>query len=253
MKTVIIHGQSHKGTTCHIARKTAEKIGGETTEFFLPKDFGEFCCGCTQCFINSETKCPHFASLSPITKAIDEADVIILASPVYVFHATGAMKSFLDHYGWRWMVHRPDERMFKKQGVCISTAAGAGMRSTNKDMAHSLFYWGVAKIYKYGIGVAAVDWNKVSEKKKQKIEKGDLFHCEQNPKTKRQGKAGHKNQRLFQYHAPCTKDRLEQSGRDILERKGLAEQSAPLEIKSRKPQKGQTRRHAHNPRLSGRK
>ena len=171
MKTVIIHGQSHKGTTYHIARKTADKIGGETTEFFLPKDFGEFCCGCTQCFINSETKCPHFASLSPITKAIDEADVIILASPVYVFHATGAMKSFLDHYGWRWMAHRPDERMFKKQGVCISTAAGAGMRSTNKDMAHSLFFWGVAKIYKYGIGVAAVDWNKVSEKKKQKIEK----------------------------------------------------------------------------------
>ena len=102
---------------------------------------------------------------------MDEAEVIILASPVYVYHATGAMKAFLDHYGWRWMVHRPDERMFGKQGVCISTAAGAGMKSTNKDMADSLFYWGVAKTHKLGCAVAAVDWKGVEEKKKQKIEK----------------------------------------------------------------------------------
>lgn len=171
MKTVLTSGQSHKGSTCQIARILAEKIEAETTEFFLPRDFGEFCCGCTRCFAEDETKCPHYEKLSPITRAVDEADVIILSSPVYVFHATGAMKAFLDHYGWRWMAHRPDERMFKKQGVCISTAAGAGMRSTNKDMADSLFYWGAAKIYKFGIGVAATDWSGVSEKKKQRIEK----------------------------------------------------------------------------------
>jgi multimeric flavodoxin WrbA len=149
----------------------AEKLGGEITEFFLPKDFGEMCCGCTKCFMESEDKCPHYQKLLPITKAIDEADVIILASPVYVFHATGAMKSFLHHYGYRWMVHRPEQSMFGKQGVCISTAAGAGMKSTNKDMADSLFYWGIAKIYRYGIPAAAVNWEGVSEKKKKAIYK----------------------------------------------------------------------------------
>ena len=41
MKTVIINGTNHKGSTEHIARGIAEKIGGEITEFFLPKDFGE--------------------------------------------------------------------------------------------------------------------------------------------------------------------------------------------------------------------
>ena len=171
MRTVIIHGQSHKGSTYHIAHELAEKLGGEITEFFLPKDFGEMCCGCTKCFMESEDKCPHYQKLLPITKAIDEADVIILASPVYVFHATGAMKSLLDHYGYRWMVHRPEQSMFGKQGVCISTAAGAGMKSTNKDMADSLFYWGIAKIYRYGIPAAAVNWEGVSEKKKKAIYK----------------------------------------------------------------------------------
>lgn len=171
LNITIIHGQSHLGSTCHIARSLAEKLGGHVTEFFLPRDFGEFCTGCTTCFGESETKCPHYEKLAPITNAIDRADVLILASPVYVYHATGAMKAFLDHYGWRWMVHRPDERMFSKQAVCISTAAGAGMKSTNRDMADSMFFWGVAKIYQYGSAVMETSWERVNGKKKQLIEK----------------------------------------------------------------------------------
>ncbi|MCI8308537.1 MAG: NAD(P)H-dependent oxidoreductase [Lachnospiraceae bacterium] len=171
MKITVIHGQSHKGSTYHIAHSLAQKLGGEITELFLPRDFDAFCTGCTACFGESETKCPHYKKLSPVTSAIDEADVLILASPVYVYHATGAMKALLDHYGWRWMVHRPEEKMFSKQAVCISTAAGAGMKSTNRDMADSAFWWGVAKIYKYGAAVAETSWERVKEKKKQKIDK----------------------------------------------------------------------------------
>ena len=170
MQITIIHGQSHKGSTYHIARMLAEKLKGEIIEFFLPKDFGAFCIGCTSCFEKAENRCPHYEDLRPITEALDRADVIILASPVYVYHVTGAMKSFLDHYGYRWMVHRPEESMFRKQAVCISTAAGGGMRSTNKDMADSAFFWGVAKIYRYGVGVAAVSWEKVKPKLKRRIE-----------------------------------------------------------------------------------
>lgn len=171
MKITIIHGQSHKGSTYHIAHMLAEKIGGDIKEYFLPRDFGEFCVGCATCFSKTERECPHYEKLKPITESMDEADVIILASPVYVYHATGAMKSFLDHYGYRWIVHCPEESMFKKQGVCISTAAGAGMKWTNKDMMDSLFFWGVAKRYQYGLGVAAIEWNGVSEKKKRAIDK----------------------------------------------------------------------------------
>ena len=43
MKIVIIHGQSHKGSTYYIAHMLAEKISGDIKEFFLPRDFGEFC------------------------------------------------------------------------------------------------------------------------------------------------------------------------------------------------------------------
>lgn len=171
MKICIVNGQNHKGSTYHIGKILADKLGGEITEFFLPRDFGEFCCGCTNCFVKGEDKCPHYEKLSPITKAVDEADLIILTSPVYVYHCTGSMKAWLDHYGWRWIVHRPEGKMFSKQAVVISTAAGAGMKSANKDMADSLSFWGVPKIYRLGAAVMAVSWNEVKPSKKQKLEK----------------------------------------------------------------------------------
>ena len=97
MKICIINGQNHKGSTYHIGKMLANKIDGEVTEFFLPKDFDEFCCGCTNCFMIGEEKCPHYEKLKPVTEAVDEADILILTSPVYVYHCTASMKAWLDH------------------------------------------------------------------------------------------------------------------------------------------------------------
>jgi multimeric flavodoxin WrbA len=171
MKIVLISGQNHKGSTYNIGRMLADKVGGEITEYFLPRDFGEFCIGCTNCFMKGETHCPHYSQLLPITQAMDEADLLIFSSPVYVLHVTGSMKAFLDHYGYRYMVHRPEEKMFHKQAVCISTAAGGGMRSTNKDIADSLIFWGIPKVYRYGVAVRAISYEGVSQKIKEKIDR----------------------------------------------------------------------------------
>ena len=171
MKITMVHGQSHKGSTYHIGKMLADKLGGEVTEFFLPKDFGKFCVGCCQCILRDEKLCPHYNEIRPLTDALGTADVIILTSPVYVYHSTGSMKAWLDHYGYRWMLHRPDPGMFLKQGVCISTAAGAGTKSTNKDMADSMFFWGMGKIHRYGTAVHAVNYGDISRKKHSEIEK----------------------------------------------------------------------------------
>ncbi len=171
MKITLVHGVNHQGSTYHIAKMLAEKVGGEITEFFLPRDFDEFCVGCTTCFMQSEEKCPHYGKLQPITEALDGADLLIFDSPVYVMHVSGSMKTLLDHYGYRFMVHRPEEAMFHKQAVCIATAAGAGMKCAMKDMYDSLFFWGIAKVYRYGVAVRATCWAEVSDQIRAKIEK----------------------------------------------------------------------------------
>ena len=46
MKIAVIHGQSHKGSTYNVAKELCDKLGGEVTEFFLPRDFDGVCRGC---------------------------------------------------------------------------------------------------------------------------------------------------------------------------------------------------------------
>ena len=120
MKILIIHGQSHEGSTCMAARKIADKVGGEIKEFFLPRDFNKSCLGCYTCFKTDLSHCPHFKELEPLVTAILDADLLILESPVYVYHATGPMMSFLDHFGTWWVIHRPLPEMSGKQAVAIS-------------------------------------------------------------------------------------------------------------------------------------
>ena len=227
MKILIIHGQSHKGSTYHVAKMLAERLQGETTEFFLPKDFGQFCTGCTNCFTISETACPHYSQLEPITKAIDDADVIIMASPVYVFHATGAMKNFLDHYGYRWLVHRPEERMFKKQAVIISTAAGMGMKSTNKDIADSMFYWGISITYKYGVAVAETSYDRIDDKKKQKIEKKISKLAAKIRNKQGKVKPGIKTKFLFNIMRMAQKNGWNKADADYWQEKGWLDKKRP--------------------------
>ena len=171
MKIVVINGVNHKGSTYTLTHKLVDKLNGEVKEFFLPKDFDEFCLGCTNCLFKGEDKCSHYEKIKPIVDAIDECDLIVLASPVFCMHASGSMKAFLDHLAYRWMAHRPSEAMFKKQAVAITTCAGAGKKSTLKDMTDSLFYLGSARIYKIGVALMAPTYDDMKESKKRKLDK----------------------------------------------------------------------------------
>ncbi|MGN0612358.1 MAG: flavodoxin family protein [Porcipelethomonas sp.] len=171
MRITVINGQNHKGSTYNIGKLLTDRLSGNVAEFFLPKDFEYQCTGCNRCFTEDENKCPHYEKLKEITYAIDKADVLVFTTPVYVMHCTGQMKSLLDHYGYRFMVHRPEEKMFSKQAVVISTAAGAGMKCACKDITDSLFYWGIPKVFTIKSAVAAVSWDGVKPEKKRSLQK----------------------------------------------------------------------------------
>lgn len=227
MKTVLIHGQNHKGSTYQIARQLAEKIGGENQEFFLPKDFDQFCIGCCNCFAKDESLCPHYEKLKPITAAMDAADLLIFSSPVYVMHASGPMKSFLDHYGYRFMVHRPEEKMFKKQAVCVATAAGAGMKSTMKDMNSSLFFWGIPKRYRLGFAVRAVDWQAVDGKIKSQIDEKTTRLAQKIKTSKGNVKPGIKTRAMFHIVRRMQQNGFNEADRLYWEKKGWTEKKRP--------------------------
>lgn len=140
------------------------------TEYYLPKDCPNFCNGCVSCTIKGENTCKDSEYIGKIDKSLLEADLIVMTSPAYVFHATGAMKTFLDHFAYRWMPHRPAPEMFGKRAVIITQCLGAGAKSTAKDIKHSLSWWGISKIGIFtGKLMGDIVWDKLSEKKQAEL------------------------------------------------------------------------------------
>ena len=200
MKIVILHGQNHKGSTWNVANVLIQNIKSEkeVTEFFLPRDLNHFCSGCFSC-LESRNKCPFWNDKKIIDNAINEAELLIMTTPTYCMMPSAPMKSFLDLFFTDWFAHKPQESMFKKRAVVISTAAGAGAGKACKLVAVNLVNWGIPKIYRYGISVNATNWNMVPEKKKNKIIK-DMNKLASKLSRKTNVKVGIKTRILFWFY-----------------------------------------------------
>ncbi|MDR0381704.1 MAG: NAD(P)H-dependent oxidoreductase [Oscillospiraceae bacterium] len=127
------------------------------------------CAGCFSCFSKGEEHCPHYGDVHPIITAIEESDVVILDCPTYCLGISGAMKSFLDHLGYRWFAHRPHPSMKHKIGVAISTTGTLGAKAVTKALKSQFFGLTAAKCYRLSFSVAGFDWNDVKDNKKRKI------------------------------------------------------------------------------------
>lgn len=175
MKITVINGTEKHGVTYKLKQLFLEQFRShaEITEYYLPKDCPAFCAGCTNCFMRGENTCKDYEYISSIEKSLLEADLIVMTSPAYVMHATGGMKAMLDHFGYRWMPHRPAPEMFGKRAVIITQCLGAGAKSTAKDVKHSLSWWGISKIGVFsGALMGDIIWDNLSEKKRRKLTKG---------------------------------------------------------------------------------
>jgi len=174
MKIVLIHGQGHKGITYSMSQCVLKHLkDGETEvqEFFLPKDGPGFCVGCNNCFLYGETHCHQQEKVQPIIKAVEWADVIMLDTPNYCMDMSGAMKSLLDHFAYRWVTHRPHESMFRKVGITLSSSAGAPPIGTVRSLAKQLKWMCVPTVYTFPFISGAMGIGDLSYEKKEKMEK----------------------------------------------------------------------------------
>ena len=174
MKIVAVHGSPRKGNTyraTELFKEEMRKQGEiEYMDFFLPKDLPEFCCGCMTCFLMGEEKCPHRKYTLPIIAHMVSADALIFTTPVFALSLSGCMKSFLDHFAYVFIVHRPRSEMFKKKAFIIASTVGAGAKAAIKTISTSLKYWGVNRVYTYSFATFGDEWNNMKADKKEKFE-----------------------------------------------------------------------------------
>lgn len=171
MKIVVVNGTEKHGVTYRLKETFLKEFPeAEVTEYYLPKDCPNFCAGCVTCVLKDQNLCKDAEYIQKIDASFREADLLLFTSPAYVYHTTGAMKALLDHFAYRWMPHRPMKEMFGKRAVIITQCLGGGGKSAAKDIADSLSWWGVTYIKKVSFRLMSnIDWNKIPEKRREKM------------------------------------------------------------------------------------
>lgn len=172
---LILHGGARRKNTVALTQEIQQELRRQGpvafTEIFLYQQKIPPCCGCMQCLYRGAEHCPHWAQMQPLLEALDRCDGVILTSPVYVLDVTGTMKTFLDHMAWRFLIHRPGEKMFRKAGWAVTTSAGNGLGRTLGTMKKNLAFWGVSQVERTGVAIMAEDWEHIPAGRKERIRK----------------------------------------------------------------------------------
>jgi multimeric flavodoxin WrbA len=123
MRVLAINGSPR--TTCNTATvlnyalEGAASQGAETELIHLYKLNFKGCISCFACKLkNGESygKCAVTDDLTPLLKKAEEADAIILGSPIYLGTATGEMRSFMERLIFPYLVYDPNHStLFKRK------------------------------------------------------------------------------------------------------------------------------------------
>ena len=137
-KILILNGSPRKtGNTVALTaefKKGAEEAGNVVTEFFLA---GMNINGCKGCFCggkNPDSPCVQKDDMDKIYPVYREADVIVLATPLYYWTISGQLKTAFDRL-FAVAECDPNYRNPKKESVLIMAAEGYGFEET--------LYWDV--------------------------------------------------------------------------------------------------------------
>jgi len=123
VKVIAINGSPRKkwntATLLNKALEGAASKGAETEIIHLYDLNYKGCISCFACKLKdgkSYGKCALNDDLSPIFNKIEDADALILGSPIYWGAATGEIRSFIERLMFQYSVYDPDRStLFKKK------------------------------------------------------------------------------------------------------------------------------------------
>lgn len=137
----------------------------ENTDFeylFLSEMNLEFCRGCGVCI--EKKQCIIDDNLNNIIKIIDNNDLLLFASPVYVYRETALVKNFIDRFHYNHF----QPKYFDKFAVSLSVGAILGVNETSDYLDFNLRGWGFKVVDK--LKVQVIEFYKNTEYK-NKIKK----------------------------------------------------------------------------------
>ena len=114
----------------------------------------DWCKGCRLCFKLSETKCPHKDDLLDIKSRMENADIIIIGSPICVEDVSGGFKNWLDRMAFN--CHRPF--LDGKSVYVFTTSAAKASKHGIKTITRAITSWG-GSVISYDNFIIGEDFN----------------------------------------------------------------------------------------------
>lgn len=123
MKVIAFNGSPRKKwNTATLLEKALEGAASQKAETELIHLYDLNFSGCVSCFScktkggKSYGKCAYKDELTPILERIEETDALILGSPIYLFTATGEMRSFMERLIFPYVTYtEPPNTLFPKK------------------------------------------------------------------------------------------------------------------------------------------
>lgn len=94
MKTLLISGSPRKGNTEYVLSTLFDLIKGEKSLVLLRNKTIKHCKGCGSC--DETNECIIKDDMQELYKEIEEADTLVIGSPIYFSTITGLLKDFID-------------------------------------------------------------------------------------------------------------------------------------------------------------
>ncbi len=142
LKILTIHGSPRKRQTYEVTmeflKELENRIEIEVKHVFLAQEHFDLCRGCGICVTNGEERCPSKDSVREIHKMMQNADTVIITTPVYALQVTALVKNFLERSSY--ILHRPC--FFGKWFMSISTQAFSGDKDVAKYLANVMHMCG---------------------------------------------------------------------------------------------------------------
>ena len=105
MKTLIINGSPRKnGNTATLLNELKKRLNGEVFQVDTYYAKSSPCYDCRHCWTNAE--CVIKDEMQDVYKIIDEADNVVIASPIYMGNLTGSLLNWASRLQYFWVSRR---------------------------------------------------------------------------------------------------------------------------------------------------
>jgi multimeric flavodoxin WrbA len=194
----MIYGNSLQGVSYHYGEMLLSKFPkGTIVERFDANDLPSFCLSCKNCILKGENRCVEAKKTQTVFASMLSSDLIVFSYPVYALNVPASVKSLLDHLCYAWMVHRPNEDMFKKKIIILTNSVGMAFQQklAIKSVRIAMNWMGASYVRAFPVGMMGdVIWGSIKDDSVKKLDESAsrAFGWYERNKDKERMKAGTK-------------------------------------------------------------